>query len=228
MAGFLDNKTQVMDVVLTNYGKELFSRGKLRFVYYTFSDDDVDYNPYISTSGSMSDVALSASKVSKIEDTLVREAVVGYERGVDKVGKDQTNIYRKLYTIPQGQTILPEVTMNPTVSSGTLDVKQRKIQEVYVKKLPSGAITEKLGPYDRGFEKTQKSGFDVTFTYEGFPVVTEGFMVKVFHSGSNGVAEVIAKRDFENDVSYMNDIKLFVDDDIVGSRSHVGALKRRG
>lgn len=217
-----------MDVVLTDYGKELFSRGKLRFVYYAFSDDEIDYDPYISTSGSLSSAQLSASKIVKIEDTLVREAVKGYEQGMDRAARDRTNISRKLYTIPQGQLVLPEMTMNPTVSSGTLEVKQRKVQEVYIKKTSTGTVTEKLGPYDRGFEKSQKSSFDVSFTYEGFPLVSEGFLVKVFHSGSNGINEVVAKRDLENDVSYMNDMKLFVDDDVIGTRSHVGALKRRG
>ncbi len=217
-----------MDVILTDYGKKLFSLGKLRFVYYAFSDDEVDYNPYISSSGSLSIGQLSASKLTKIEDTLIREAVKGYEDGMDRAARDRTNINRKLYTIPQGQLSLPEVTMNPTVSSGTLEIKQRKVQEVYIKKTSTGAVTEKLGPYDRGFEKSQKSSFDVNFTYEGFPLVSEGFLIKVFHSGSNGINEVTAKRDLENDVSYMNDMKLFVDDDVIGMKSHVGALKRRG
>jgi len=41
---FLDKKEQVLDIQLTQYGKYLLSKGKLKPVYYSFFDDDVLYD----------------------------------------------------------------------------------------------------------------------------------------------------------------------------------------
>ena len=41
---FFDRKEEVLDVQLTQYGKYLLSVGKLKPVYYSFFDEDVDYD----------------------------------------------------------------------------------------------------------------------------------------------------------------------------------------
>ena len=43
MAGFLNNKSRVMDVILTNIGRDQMNRGEFKAVYATFSDKGVDY-----------------------------------------------------------------------------------------------------------------------------------------------------------------------------------------
>lgn len=40
---FFDSKTEVLNIELTPYGRELFSRGKWKPTYYEFYDDDVIY-----------------------------------------------------------------------------------------------------------------------------------------------------------------------------------------
>tara|TARA_Y100000034_G_scaffold133334_1_gene198517 strand:+ start:1094 stop:2137 length:1044 start_codon:yes stop_codon:yes gene_type:complete len=42
--GFFDTKEDVIDIELTQYGKSLFSRGKLKPSFYAFFDDDIIYD----------------------------------------------------------------------------------------------------------------------------------------------------------------------------------------
>jgi len=42
--GFLDKKERILDVVLTQKGRELLSKSQLNFSYYAFSDDGIDYS----------------------------------------------------------------------------------------------------------------------------------------------------------------------------------------
>lgn len=42
--GILDNKSRIVDTVLTWEGRQQFSEGKLGFVYYSFSDDEIVYD----------------------------------------------------------------------------------------------------------------------------------------------------------------------------------------
>ena len=44
MANFINKKEEVMQLKLTNYGKSLFSQGKLDPVYYSFYDSDILYD----------------------------------------------------------------------------------------------------------------------------------------------------------------------------------------
>jgi len=41
---FLDRKEQVLELSLTQYGKSLLSRGRLKPFYYAFFDDDLIYD----------------------------------------------------------------------------------------------------------------------------------------------------------------------------------------
>lgn len=40
---FLDNKEELLSIILTEYGREKLSKGELVVKYYTFFDDEVDY-----------------------------------------------------------------------------------------------------------------------------------------------------------------------------------------
>ena len=40
----LDYKTQILDVTLTDKGRELLSKGLLNYTYYAFSDEGIDYS----------------------------------------------------------------------------------------------------------------------------------------------------------------------------------------
>jgi hypothetical protein len=43
MSGFLDTKENVMEIILTEYGRKKLAEGKLIVKYYRFFDDEVDY-----------------------------------------------------------------------------------------------------------------------------------------------------------------------------------------
>ena len=42
---FFDTKEEVIQIELTNYGRYLLSKGRLKFCYYEFYDDDILYDP---------------------------------------------------------------------------------------------------------------------------------------------------------------------------------------
>lgn len=40
---FMDNKEEIMSIILTEYGRNLLDEGKFKPVFYAFFDDEVDY-----------------------------------------------------------------------------------------------------------------------------------------------------------------------------------------
>lgn len=208
--GFLDKNNRIIDMVLTGYGKELFSKGELRFVYWAAFDDEVDYDPYVAESGSLTEEALAAKKFQLIEDTIVREATTGYRR-VNRSGSDTTNVHRPLFDMPQGQVTLPAVTSSAP-SEVTLEVTQQKVVETLQKRDAAGTIVETMGPYDRGYTRTNPSSFHLEYGYQpgAFPsdAKLEGFLVRVFESGSEGLVQIDERRDSNNEVSFNNDLVL--------------------
>lgn len=51
---FIDNKENVMEIVLTEHGRKLLSQGKLAVKFYRFFDDEIDYQVPMYYSGSNS------------------------------------------------------------------------------------------------------------------------------------------------------------------------------
>lgn len=210
MAGFLDKQTRIVDMVLTGYGKGLLSRGELNFCYWVPFDDEIDYKPVISTSGSISATQLSASIDLSIENTPIREATTGYKY-LNSSGSDFTNVHRPMYTMPQGQSVLPRTTF-PNTTSRQLNTKQRKIQRIYHTRDVDGKYLNPLNPVDIGVERFSPSEFSLEISYsnDSFPndFQPEGFHIVVYKSGSAGLTEVIPKRDLNNDLAYNNDVKV--------------------
>lgn len=214
MAGFLDKNIRINDFILTDYGKEKLSKGELRFKYYTFSDDDIDYDPYISNSASLSDSALTSSKEEQIENSLTRESVVGIKGGTNNSSEDHTNIRNILFTMPQGQKILPEFKFTPDVLSGSIEVQQQKIQDKFVNVDENNNVINDFGTVDRGFDSFVSSKFLIDCNIENYfdDIVLDGFEIEIFESGSDGLREITHRRDGRNTVSYSGDLKLYGDD----------------
>jgi hypothetical protein len=217
LAGFLDKNERIVDMVLTNEGKRLLSKGDLRFCYFALFDDEVDYDPFIRNSGSLTADQLSSSIEDQIESGLVREAVTGYQIA-NVSGSDFTNVHRPLFTIPQGQAILPRMSSSvPSDSQFDIVVRQRKLQDMHIQRDPAGNVIQNLGPFDRGFERYDSSGVKFDFHIMDYPVDPEnqqGFLVRVYQSGTEGLVEVKDRRDSNNDVCYNNDMKI----EILGGR----------
>lgn len=211
-------------MVLTGYGKDLLSKGELRFVYWVPFDDEVDYDPPIMNSASLTSVALTGSIFDQVEATLVEEAKTGYAK-LNKSGSDHTNVFRPLFTMAHGQRILPRMTASdgPT-GSVNLEVKQQKFTEVHVKKDQFGNTIEQLGPFDRTISRYEASNKTFAYKYApgSFPsdYQPEGFLVRVYRSGTEGLVEIDERLDERNDIAFNNDLKFFP--------GRVGEKKRGG
>lgn len=53
--GFVDNKDKILEIILTDYGRKLLSKGELVIKYYSFGDDEIDYEVLSGYSGSTGD-----------------------------------------------------------------------------------------------------------------------------------------------------------------------------
>jgi hypothetical protein len=97
--GLLDQKTRILDVVLTDRGRELLSKNLLEFSFFAFSDEGVDYSGSLSAS-----LAQSASFDNYVHRSLAFEA--------DQRTSDNTAVDRSLesflFTIPSRDKVLPE------------------------------------------------------------------------------------------------------------------------
>ena len=211
MAGFLDKNSRVIDMHLTMEGKRLLSKGLLRFSYFALFDDEVDYDPYIALSASMTPAQLSGTRDDMIENTLVREAVSGY-RVSNASGSDFTNVQRPLFTMKQGAKYLPRMsgTLVPT-GSITLQAYQQKYQEDYTRVDPYGRVVEQLGPFDMGYDRFQAQVRQVALDLLPSdvaldPAHQDGILVRLFKSGSEGLVEVKPRPNANNRLTYSNDI----------------------
>lgn len=187
MAGFLDSKERVVDMVLTGIGKDLLMKGDLRFIYWIPYDDEVDYDPYISGSDSLSPDDLATARSRMTEEPLVREASSGY-RELNLALDDQTNVGRPMFTIPAGRSNLPTMLSSIT---GTVSVtmKQQKVERVFSYRDGLGAdVVKRVGPIDWGVSRfsPSESVIELDYTPGSYPndFDTEGFLVTVYASGT--------------------------------------------
>jgi hypothetical protein len=196
MAGFLDAKERIIDMVLTGEGKYLLSRGELNFVYWAAFDDEVDYDPYISNSASLSAAQISSSIAVLIEDTPLREVTTGYTR-FNKSGSDNTNVNRPLYKMPQGQSVLPTFFTHGEATS-SLSARQ------YIKYENEGTIS------NIKISDTSKSTLQFGYTKDSFPpeYQYEGILLRVYRSGSEGWIELGQQFDSNSNICFGKEIKV--------------------
>lgn len=105
---FLDNKNTILDVILTDKGKELLSSGDLKIKYYAFSDSGVDY------SGSA--VFTSSLSNTSFDDFVFRSSNL---ECIDMQGKDSQEsrtLPTFLYTVSTNDKTLPQLKLNVSSS----------------------------------------------------------------------------------------------------------------
>lgn len=226
MAGFLDSKEQVIDMVLTDVGKSLLLKGDLRFKYWIPFDDEVDYNPQATPRTGQTQVE---RELELTETPLTREATMGY-RGLNFREEDTTNVYRPMFTAPPGvghSYPVPRMTVN--TGSLSVSVKQKKLKRKYVSDDDNKTVVTDLGfqrvsqdeavveakYVDRNIEYVS-----ATLAQQPFPEGTnvEGFLVTVYHNSTlkldelgqqvGGFEEVLNNRDMTGSITYRNDIKV--------------------
>lgn len=237
MAGFLDPKERVIDLVLTSEGKKLLMKGELRFTYWVPFDDEVDYLPISGTTYSTSSAGQTYQQRSQelTESPLVREATMGY-RGLNLVEEDLTNVHRPMFTAVPGVGLtapLPQAVIDE--GPVTVEISQKKLLKTYIQKDHQGrTIGGQIGPVLNGFQRSNGSEFVLNATYSTGSFTQdsqyEGFLVTVYESsslvmksvgtgvlqdtydvsGSGGHREVLHNRDSKGNIVYRNDITLNV------------------
>lgn len=186
MAGFLDKESRIVDMVLTNVGRELLSRDELEFALWAPFDDEFDYSPVIASTGSLSSDQLVELRRTQMEEALVREATSGY-RVSDTSGSDTTNLNRPLFTRPQGKDTLPRMVLEGDLT-GTLVVRVRQQKVVDV---PIGWPDDGSTRQERGYRRFDASTVSIVpgYTKDSWPDDHRplGFSVRVLVSGAEGL-----------------------------------------
>jgi hypothetical protein len=99
----LNQKERVLDIVLTDKGRELMARNQLNFSYFTFSDEGIDY------SGSLNYINISSS----IDDIVHRNMSFEADQRTNSLESLANNdLQNFLYTIPAGSKVLPTIVTN--------------------------------------------------------------------------------------------------------------------
>ena len=212
MAGFIDKDTRILDMVLTNHGKQLLSEGSLNFCYWTPFDDEIDYDPFILSSSLLSEEDLLSATYSIIENSPVKEAVSGY-RLFNKLCLDNTNVLNPIFTMVQGQSVLPRSSISGSANANFV-TEQQRTRKVFIQppEGPNGTVT--LDPIDIGIKRTALTDFSVDMLYsnDSFPTdfQTDGFSISVLKSGSSGYYEVDARFDLQNELAFSNDVNISI------------------
>jgi len=168
--GFLDKKDRIIDLVLTERGRQLYGQGLLEFTYFAVFDDGLDYDPVPST-GTLTD----DQREQQMETSLVMEApYVRSQRGSSLLFEPLNHVF----TAADGFSIIPKISSPATGSF-----------EIVCDQYPGSKTGAK---YTRSASTVAKLGLELDGDVEaGNP----GFMVKVFVSGSTGLQELEPIRD---------------------------------
>ena len=164
--GFLDRKSRVVDVVLTAHGRRLFANGELDFAYYAFFDDGIDYDPY--STGSLTDT----ERDDLIHSSPMLEASVIPDRRSLLIPLEPVN---QLFGEAPG---VPTVARILLPLSGTqVDLRCDQVQSDGVYRRSATGVTQ----------------IDLELSGEAPP--SEGFSIHVYSSGSDGLHELLPRRD---------------------------------
>lgn len=173
--GYLDKQSRVIDVVLTERGRKLYSVGALDFSYFALFDDGVDYDP-MPPFGSYSD----DERELQIELSPVLEAPsVPDVRGTVAAMEPINHVF----TAAPGYVQIPQMSLPLDGASVTLMADQRVEDGVYRRTGTSLAQIDMdvIGDVERG---------------------NPGFIVRVLSSGTDGHQPLGFRRDLLGRRSY--------------------------
>jgi hypothetical protein len=102
---FLDKKNRIIDITLTDHGRQLLSENSLDIKYYAFSDDLIDY------SGSL---AQSVKFSQSLDDVIYRNFIPIAASQMKGAGGTKADLTSFLYTAPEQRTVLPQFTLSDT------------------------------------------------------------------------------------------------------------------
>ena len=107
--GLIDAKQTILNVCLTNKGRELLSKNQLNFSYYCFSDDQIDYSGSLSSSSMISGSTL---------DDYVHTNTFAFE----PLRREDKSINNYLFTVPLQSEV---VTQFNTSVTGSLSLSRK-------------------------------------------------------------------------------------------------------
>lgn len=173
--GYLDKQSRVVDIVLTERGRKLYSIGSLDFTYFALFDDCVDYDP-MPASGSYS----SDERETQIEASPVLEAPsIPDVRGTVAPMEPTSHVF----TAAPAYVEIPRMS-SPIDGSRLALMSDQRVEE---------------GVYRR--TGTSLSQIDMA-TVGDVERVSHGFIVRVLSSGSNGHQVLDFRRDLLGRRSY--------------------------
>lgn len=88
MAGILNKKERVMDILITEFGRDAMSKGTFNPVFYSFGDSGTDYRTDDETSISEDFSILAFEAYSTLSDTIIPEIEDGNAYGLTKKVSD--------------------------------------------------------------------------------------------------------------------------------------------
>ena len=168
---FLDRKEQVLELSLTQYGKSLLSRGRLKPVYYAFFDDDVVYD---SAYASLTEASTQSS--DRIRASIRPEPQTNYagvETHINKLskfdqssGEEEMSLEDKLEVLASPPSPIDNYYSNglPMGSSG---YNSDKIP-AWDLKLSKGSITGSITDYtgSSGLLKIPQINIEAVYEFE--------------------------------------------------------------
>lgn len=188
--GFLDKQSRVIDFVLTERGRKLYSVGQLDFSYFGLFDDGIDYDAYSTSS------LTYVERERGIQDTLMLEApyvqdVMGADAPLEPVNH--------LFAAAQNYLVIPQ--MNSPVDGSELEL--RCLQSTK----------------DGMFIREQSNVAQVEMAVHGeTDGISSEYVIRLFSSGSNGLIELDPRRDLSGRISYDPFVSVSIDVDPTGNR----------
>lgn len=189
--GYLDKQSRVIDIVLTERGRKLFSVGKLDFSYFGLFDDGIDYDP--------PDVLSDEEVEVQIESTPMMEAPFIPDVWGNVAPLEPVN---HLFTAAPGYSSIPHVDLPLTGTRLELRADQRR---------------ESDGSYRR--TGTSHARIDMTVTGDSLPV-NQGFIVRVLSSGSDITKPLEFRHDLQGRRAYDPFIAASVDSEDQAQRAN--------
>jgi hypothetical protein len=101
--GFLDKKTRIVDIQLTDLGRTLLAQNQLRIAHYAFSDELIDYSGSISQAGVQS---------ASLDDVVYRNFVPVEASSMGGSGGIQRDLTSFLFTCQEQRDVLPPFSTN--------------------------------------------------------------------------------------------------------------------
>ncbi len=144
--GFLDKKERVLDIVLTDKGRDLMSQHQLNIQYYAFSDAGINY------SGSLANAAVSGNTMDgDVYKTPLFEA--------DRMERKKKDLQSFLYTVPERSPVLPDIRVGADLSSSVTLERRYHYETLNLNVVPSVLLSNPIDVIIRATIKQEDNAF---------------------------------------------------------------------